>query len=58
MTACTAMARPKAVSQRVEPESHTSRKAPVTQKRPRWKTKPSAMPSASPVRIMVFSWRV
>ena len=33
--------------------THTLRKALVTQKRPRWRTKPKAIPTARPVRIMV-----
>ena len=42
------MAIRKAVSQRVRPEVQTSRRAPVTQKRPRCSTKPSKAPSNRP----------
>ena len=53
-TAWTEMATRNAVSHRVDLLSHTSRKAPVTQKRPRWKTKPRTTPRAKPVNNMVF----
>ena len=46
------MASRKAVNQRQERETHRSRKAPVMQKRPRWRMKPRMAPTMSPVRMV------